>query len=190
MGVKQNIKKNSTYFLRLSVTAWVDVFTRQNHRDAIIESLRYCICNKGLNVYAYCLMSNHLHLLANTNAPVELSDVIRDFKRHTAKIIRQQIEREPESRREWMTKIFEFAGDRSKDREGFKFWKSGNHAIEVFTPQFTWDKINYIHANPVIEGLVSRPEHWLYSSAGNYFQASELLLDEVICLTPLLKTLS
>ncbi len=55
MGVKQTIKKNSSYFLTLTVVGWIDVFTRKNHKDAIIESLRYCISNKGLNVYSYCL---------------------------------------------------------------------------------------------------------------------------------------
>ena len=58
-SVKHTIKKNSSYYLTLTVEAWVDVFTRKNHKDAIIESLLYCIKEKGLNVYAYCLMTNH-----------------------------------------------------------------------------------------------------------------------------------
>ena len=78
---KHTIKKNASYYLTLTVVDWVDVFTRVNHKDAIINSLKFCIKNKGLNVYAFCLMTNHLHLVVNCDDPFELKDVIRDFKK-------------------------------------------------------------------------------------------------------------
>jgi REP element-mobilizing transposase RayT len=68
-GQKQNIKKNASYFITLTAVDWIDIFTRKNHKNVIIESLRYCIINKGLNVYAYCLMTNHLHIIVNCNEP-------------------------------------------------------------------------------------------------------------------------
>jgi putative transposase len=58
----------------------VDVFTRKNHRDAIIESIRYCQKEKGLVIFAYCIMSNHIHMIANTNEPFLLKDTIRDLR--------------------------------------------------------------------------------------------------------------
>jgi len=69
----------------MTTVGWVDVFTRLSHREVIIDSLKYCVQEKGLNVYAYCLMSNHLHLVVNTDSHHELKDVIRDFKKFTAK---------------------------------------------------------------------------------------------------------
>lgn len=171
----------------MTVTGWVDLFTRQNHRDAIIESLRYCINYKGLNVFAYCLMSNHLHLIVNTDEAYELSDTIRDFKKFTAKRILKQIQEEPESRREWMLNLFGYAGKQSKGHTTYKFWQAGSHAIEVCSPEFTWDKVNYIHNNPVVEGWVRSPEDWKYSSAGSYAGEDDQLLIEVICLAPILK---
>ena len=186
-GVKHNIKKNTSYYLTLTVVGWVDVFTRNSHKDALIESLRYCIKNKGLNVYAYCLMTNHLHMVVNCNEPFQLKDVIRDFKRHTVKTIIDQIINKPESRREWMLREFEAAADKTDRNKTYKFWKSGNHAIELFTEKFVWEKINYIHNNPVKEKFVKNPQEWLYSSASNYWYG-EGLLKEVQCLTPRLKT--
>jgi REP element-mobilizing transposase RayT len=186
-GVKHNIKKNTSYYLTLTVVGWVDVFTRNSHKDALIESLRYCIKNKGLNVYAYCLMTNHLHMVVNCNEPFQLKDVIRDFKRHTVKTIIDQIINKPESRREWMLREFEAAADKTDRNKTYKFWKSGNHAIELFTEKFVWEKINYIHNNPVKEKYVKNPQEWLYSSASNYWYG-EGLLEEVQCLTPRLKT--
>ncbi len=188
-GIKHTIKTNGSYYLTMTVVDWIDVFTRKNHKDAIIDSLRFCIKNKGLSVYSYCLMPNHLHLIVNTNGSTELKNVIRDFKKFTAKKVLDQIKNEPESRREWMLQKFEKAGEVSSKHKNYKFWQTGNHAIELFSERFTWDKINYIHNNPVEEGFVSNAADWRYSSASNY-QNEESLLEEVYCLTPRLQTVS
>jgi REP element-mobilizing transposase RayT len=187
-GVKHTIKKNSSYFITLTVVGWIDVFTRKNHKDAIIESLRYCIANKGLNIYSFCLMSNHLHLIANCNEPFELKDVIRDFKKFSAKKIVNQIINKPESRREWMLNEFSKAANESTKHKSFKFWQTGNHAIELFNEKFIWDKINYIHNNPVEEGYVSNDFEWIYSSANNYHE-KESILPEVYCIPLRLQTI-
>lgn len=187
LGQKHTIKKNSSYYLTLTVVDWIDVFTRKNHKQAIIDSLKYCIKHKGLNVYAYCLMTNHLHLVVNCDDPFELADVIRDFKRHTVKQLLFQIQNEPESRRDWMIELLERNG--KKVNQNFKFWKSGNHAIELYTEKFVWDKINYIHNNPVEENFVVKPEDWLFSSASNYINQVGIL-DEVFCLPPMQQTYS
>jgi len=186
-GAKQTIKTNGSYFLTLTVVDWIDVFTRKNHKDVIIESLRYCIQNKGLSVYSYCLMPNHLHLVVNTNGNSELKDVIRDFKKFSAKKVINQIKNEPESRREWMLQQFEKAGRESSKHKSYKFWQAGNHAIELYNERFTWGKINYIHNNPVKAGFVNQAHEWKYSSASNYCN-QESLLTEVFCLTPQLQT--
>jgi putative transposase len=68
----------------------------------IVDSLNYCIVNKGITIYAWCLMTNHLHLVARANEGSKLSDFIRDFKKFTAKKIIEVIKEEPESRKEWL----------------------------------------------------------------------------------------
>ncbi|RYM35660.1 hypothetical protein ERX46_01325 [Brumimicrobium glaciale] len=78
----------------------------KNHKTAVVDSLKYCIQNKGWNMYAWCLMLNHLHLVVNYDAPFQLKDVIRDFKRHVVKQVIFQITNEPESRREWLLREF------------------------------------------------------------------------------------
>jgi hypothetical protein len=57
----------------------------------------------------------------------------------------------------------------------------GNHAIEVYSSKVTWEKINYIHYNPVEEMLVTAPEEYFFSSARNYSGLNSLL--DVFCLT-------
>jgi len=187
MGAKQNIKKNAAYYLTLTVVDWIDIFTRQNHRDLLINSLKYCIKNKGLNIYAYCIMTNHIHMIASTDEPFELKDTIRDFKKHTTKKLLFQITNEPESRREWILEALSKNAKESSKHQNYKLWQTGNHAIEVFSPKFTWDKINYIHNNPVETNLVQLPEHWIYSSASNYHQLPSVL-EEVICISQIVQT--
>jgi len=188
-GVKHTIKKNTSYFLTLTIVGWIDVFTRKNHKEAVIESLRYCIKNKGLNVYCFCLMPNHLHMIVNCNEPFELKDTIRDFKKFSSKQIINQILLEPESRREWMLNEFSKAAEVSQKHKSYKFWQVGNHAIELYSDKFLWDKINYIHNNPIEEGFVNNDFEWKYSSASNYHE-KESILAEVYCIPGMLQTIT
>ena len=59
-------------------------FTRKVYVDIVIDSLKYCQANKGLKIHAWCIMSNHLHLIVSTDENNKLSDVIRDFKKFTS----------------------------------------------------------------------------------------------------------
>ncbi len=171
--------------MTLTVEGWVDVFTRRTYRDILVDSLRFCILEKGLNIFAYVIMSNHVHLIANTNEPYQLEDTMRDFKKFTSKACIQQIQDKRESRRKWMLNLFSDFADSSKRHKSYKFWKTGNHAIELNKSKFTWEKVNYIHMNPVKAGLVLKPEEWIYSSASNYMEL-ESKISEVIRITPYL----
>jgi len=181
-GIKHNIKENKSYYLTMTVVRWVDLFSRKSQRDLFISSLKYCIHKKGLNVYAYCMMTNHVHLIVNCNEPHQLRDTIRDLKKFTAKAAVQEIINGKESRREWLIELFKKEGELDPKNKTYKVWQSGNHAIELYSAKFTWDKINYIHRNPVEAGFVKYPDQWLYSSARNYAEKDDLILEEVICI--------
>jgi putative transposase len=62
-----------------------------NLRDILLESLVYCQKNKGLEIYAWVVMSNHCHLILRA-AHENLNDIIRDLKKQTAKQIFKAIE--------------------------------------------------------------------------------------------------
>lgn len=173
----------------MTIVEWVDVFSRKEQRDIIINSLRHCIRTKGLNVYAYCIMTNHVHLIVNCNEPFQLKDTIRDFKKFTSKAIISEIINGNESRRNWLLNIFEKEGAADPKNKTYKVWKTGNHAIELYSEKFTWEKVNYIHQNPVKASFVRNQEDWIYSSASNYVEAEIVLLEEVECLTSKLTTI-
>lgn len=117
-------------------------------------------------------MSNHLHLLVQAKNE-DLSDVLRDFKKFTSQTIIRSIENnKQESRRDWMLWLF-----KEKDAEGkvsYQFWTPDNNPELCFQLPFMWQKINYIHNNPVRAGVVVKAEAYVYSSAADYFYGKQI----------------
>ena len=163
-------------YVTLTVVGWADVFTRQRYRDIVIESLRFCQQQKGLHIVGYVLMSNHLHMIVHTEG-YELSNVLRDFKKFTANQILKSIQTEPESRREWLLNLLKWYAQQNSDNTHYQFWQQGNHPIALWTLEVIWQKLTYIHLNPVRAGIVAEPQHYVYSSAGDYYANRKGLLD-------------
>lgn len=168
------------YYLTMTVVDWVDVFTRPDYRHIMVDSLRYCQQQKGLHLFGWCLMSNHLHLLAMAADGINLSDILRDMKKHTSKQMIKAIQEEPESRREWMLRRFAFEAKYRPNVQEYKFWQDGNHAKECVSTEFLLEKLHYIHQNPVRNLLVEEAEHYLFSSARNYAGMKGLLDVELV----------
>jgi len=167
------------YFLTTTVVDWVDVFSRPCYKHIIVESLRYYQREKGLEIYGWVLMSNHMHMIASANEGLNLSDIIRDFKKYTSKALTSSIKEENESRREWMLNRFEYAGRNDKKIKYYKFCQDGNDEQLIYLYDFFKQKLDYIHQNPVRAELVEEPHHYIYSSAKNY-AGERGLLDVVI----------
>ncbi len=119
-------------------------------------------------------MSSHIHLIVSTTDK-PLPDIIRDFKTHTSKKLIELIKRIPESRREWMLKKFAFEANRNTRGTNYKLWQDGFHPIHLSTNKMIDQRLNYIHQNPVEEGYVYEPEHYVYSSAKDYAGFSGLI---------------
>lgn len=165
------------HFITATVVDWVDLFSRKIYRDEIIKSLKYCIENKGMILYGYVIMSNHIHMVVQSKDG-KLSDLIRDFKKHTSKTILEKIQTIPESRKEWMLERFRLATESHSRNKNFQFWQYGNHPEEIYTNKFMWSKLDYIHLNPVRAGIVEKASHYMYSSASNYVHDSGLITIE------------
>lgn len=170
--------QNGLYYLTFATVGWVDIFTRKYYRDIVVESLQYCQKEKGLVLYAWCIMSNHIHLIARAEEGFKLSDILRDFKKHTSKEIAKAIENNhtkggelnKESRREWLLELLAKAGASNKKNETYQLWRNDNHPIELFKDHAANQKLAYIHNNPVSAGIVDKAEEYIYSSARDYYK--------------------
>jgi len=177
---------DKAYFITMTVIEWIDLFTRLNHKNTIIDSLKYCQQKKGLEVYAFVIMPSHIHMLCRVKNGFIFSDFIRDFKRHTSKRLLRNILEEPESRREWLLKHFKEAALHAPKEQEYKVWQDGYHAIDTWSNKFIYQKLNYIHNNPVEDKIVEKPEDYLFSSARNYADLEGVL--DVVVIPPQLRT--
>jgi len=156
------------YFISFATVFWIDVFTRRLYFDCIVENLNHCVDNKGMEIYAWCIMPSHIHLVfrSTVQRPEEL---IRDFKSYTSKqLIALIANNAQESRREWLLNSFKKAAAINSNNTKNQFWQQHNHPIEVWSPHVTQQKIDYTHNNPVEAGFVENDYEYLYSSARDY----------------------
>ena len=169
------------YFVTFTVIQWLDIFIRREYKDILLETLRYCQKNKGLEVCAYCIMTSHVHLIIGRHGKENLEGIIRDIKKYTAYKLIEAIKNNPqESRRELLIWLFERAGKANNNNTNYQLWQQHSHPIELFNSEMVNQRLDYIHNNPVEAGIVLSPEHYLYSSAVNYAGLPEKLLDVLL----------
>jgi len=162
------LSKEGMYFISFAVINWIDVFIRQQYFELICDSLEYCIKNKGMVVYAYCIMPSHIHMIFSDNN-ANPSKLLGEFKTFTSKNMRKEIENNIyESRREWILLMMKKAGTKNSNVKNYQFWQQNNQPMELWSNKLIDQKVDYIHNNPIKAGFVEEAEHWKYSSAIDY----------------------
>jgi len=163
------------YFISFATVYWIDVFTRQNYFTILEDAVTYCRREKGMEVFAYCFMPNHVHMVFRSSDE-NPSGLLRDFKGYTARKLLREIENNPqESRKEWLLSMMEKAGKKNSNVTKRQFWQQHNKPIELWSNKVIKQKIEYIHNNPVLQGFVTEPTAWKYSSARNYNEDETVL---------------
>jgi putative transposase len=116
------------HFITFATVQRVDALSRPLYKDVIVDSMKYCQKEKGLLVYAWCIiMSNHIHLIASAKEGYSLSDILRDFKKFTSKQLLKEIsENGSESRWDWMLWIFRSAGQKNTNNKNDQFLQQDN----------------------------------------------------------------
>lgn len=161
-------EKEGAYFISFATVFWIDIFTRMEYFDILIEALKYCRTNKGMIIFGYCIMPSHVHLIFRSENGLP-SELIRDFKSFTAKKLLQAIEENnQESRKEWLLWMFKKAGSQNSNIKKYQFWQQNNKPIQIWSLKVFEQKLNYVHQNPVETGFVMEPWEWKYSNARNY----------------------
>jgi REP element-mobilizing transposase RayT len=162
--------QQACHYITFNTVDWIDVFVKPIYKQIITQTLNEFITHKGLTVHAWCLMSNHLHLLLQAKDGTGLFMIERDFKKITATRILEAIELEPELRREWMLWRFEHCTQSLKRIEKYQVWQSCSNPefVDFKQPFKVREHLSYIHENPVRDKIVFLPEEYVYSSAGDY----------------------
>jgi putative transposase len=165
--------ENLPYFCTISILDWLPVLIEARYIDPIVESLRFCRKDKGLQLFAFVVMPNHVHLIAA--AGEQLHSMMRDFKRFTSRSIHDRLKADG---RETILNWLERAVQRARRQRGeFGLWQDGFRPEALYSTAVFQQKLDYLHQNPVRKGLVQRPEDWWYSSAAFYEGRPEVCME-------------
>ncbi len=110
--------------------------------------------NKNIvDIIAYCLMPTHIHLILSPLKPngisIFMSNILNSYTRYF---------------------------NNKTNRKG-PLWQSRFKNVDIQTDEQHYHLTRYIHLNPVSDGLVKKPEHWIFSSYHEYIDNS----DEPLC---------
>ena len=165
----QIVENEFPYFTTWTINAWLPVFTRQWAVNEVLDSWRHLQQGDELQLLGYCVLENHLHLIA---VGPSIANTIARSRSYTARKIIDGLRSRGEQ-----TLLDLLAGNKLKhkhDRD-FQLWQEGKKPKQIRTDPTMWQKLEYIHYNPVRRGYVDDPCHWRYSSARNYAQMPGLI---------------
>ena len=156
------------HFMTCTVLHWIPVFTRRETVAILFDSLQF-LMDEGLKIYAYVILENHLHLIAQSK---QLDRDIARFKSYTSKQLIQYL---TDHQVQTILDQLAFYKKAHKHDRTYQFWQEGVHPEWIQGEAMMRQKIDYIHQNPVERGYVDKPEHWRYSSARNYLGLEPLI---------------
>jgi REP element-mobilizing transposase RayT len=147
-------------FITITCLNWKYLLKEDCLKDVIIESLNYLASKKIVAVYAFVIMPNHMHMIWQMNGDHKREDVQRNFLKFTGQHILKHF-------RNTNTKLLAELLVNAKDRK-YQVWERNSLSIPLWSHSVLWQKLNYIHQNPVVAGLCERDIEYKYSSARFY----------------------
>jgi len=139
---------------------WKKLLQPDKYKDIVIESMRFLVNEKRVNINAFVIMPNHIHLIWQMQKAHKPEDVQRDFLKYTAQRIKADLKKNHPA-------VLERFKVNARDRR-YQFWERNSLGIELRTQKAYLQKLDYIHYNPVKTGLCILPEEYHYSSASLY----------------------
>jgi REP element-mobilizing transposase RayT len=91
MSENKRTSPDEVYFITLTIVGWINLFTRSCYKNILIKNLEYFRREKKLEIYAYVIMSNHLHMLC-LRRETDLNELLGRFKGYTSKQFLKEIE--------------------------------------------------------------------------------------------------
>lgn len=173
--VRPNFDPENLYFVTTTTTGRAHIFQRDVIKRIIVDSFRYLRRNKIMKLYAFVILPNHIHYIGMFHGARSLSEVMRDFKKHTARQIIRQLQVEKDQR---MLVVMLKAAQNIHGQD-YKVWERGYDARDIFSREFLQQKLDYLHHNPCQEQwrLVEKPETYIWSSARFYLLDQPAIID-------------
>jgi REP element-mobilizing transposase RayT len=154
------------YFVTFTIIDWLPIFINPEPTQILMDSMRYCIREKGLRINAYVIMPNHLHMIVFDRMfdNTRLQQALADLRKYTGRRLADYVD---DNLPETLAKVIHRNDLADRDRQ---IWQPCWHAEGLLNEHFWKEKMDYIHQNLVRKGYVQLPEHWRYSSAGYWLK--------------------
>ncbi|MEX2213557.1 MAG: transposase [Phycisphaeraceae bacterium] len=166
-------RKGEARFLTFSCYQRLPFFNNDKIKQPFVDELKAARDALDFKLWAWVLMPEHVHLILLPNLPeAPVSRVLHRIKRIVAsKVIARW--------REMKASIL----DDIRGEDGVcRFWQpGGGYDRNLYTTDELWEKIDYIHGNPIERGLVLRATEWIWSSARFFagLEESKLEIDPI-----------
>ena len=147
-------------FFTATNLSWNKLLEPDKYKDTIIESMQFLVNDNRVIIYGFVIMPNHIHLIWQMRAGRKRDKVQRDFLKHTAQCIKDDMMKH---HKKDLANYLVNAKDRF-----YQFWERNALSIDLWTEEVLLQKLNYLHQNPVRAGLSPFPEQYKYSSAMFY----------------------
>ena len=157
------------HFITCTVVNWIPLFTRKESVEILLETFRYLQKDEDFKLYAYVILENHIHIVAQSN---DIAKSMARFKNHTAKEMLRLLKKE--NVKTILEQLSFYKKAHKTDRE-YQVWQDGIQPKLMQNDAMMKNKIDYIHHNPVKRGYVDDAMHWRYSSARDYEGVQGLL---------------
>ena len=152
-------------FYTATIHNWQHLLANDKHKDIIVDSLKFLVAEKRIELNAFVIMSNHIHLIWQAMFGFSPSDIQSSFMKYTA----QQLKNSLTKNNTDTLASFKV----NKYNRDYQFWKRDSLGIELISPAVFEQKLNYIHDNPVKAGLCINPEDYYYLSAKFYHDGTD-----------------
>lgn len=162
--MKPEYKVHAAQYFTSTIYEWQTILADDSHKDIIIDSLEYLVNDKRIELNAFVIMSNHIHLIWQALTGFTPSGVQASFMKYTAQQIKRSLMKND------LDRLSNFKVNKY-DRE-YQLWKREPLSIELLNESMFKQKLEYIHYNPVRAGLCNVPEEYYYSSANFYYNGT------------------
>lgn len=156
------------YFITFAVKGRKPIFQVQELAEIFIKTINFTIVNSQLEVFAYCLMPDHVHMIIRSQSEVSPGRLLGRVKSFSAKSIFAYLEDSSSAWASRWVEDFKIAGIKNQRNRTFQIWEQYNSPKEITSNHMLDQKVHYIHMNPVSAGLVEGPLQYELSSARDY----------------------
>ena len=169
-----HIDPDHLYFITTSAVEHAHVFRRPVIKRILVDSLNTARILKQIELYAFVVMPNHIHLIAKCMGEHTAADIVREFKKATANLVLRQYENESNRR----VLAFFRSAVKPGQEQLHVVWENEYQAKNIYSPAFLREKLDYIHNNPCQPHweLAKQPEAYIWSSAGYYLAGRRPLI--------------